>query len=273
MAIKVASHFFYSIIKAGRTLSSNMMIKDIVTASILGCKVHLVNMAEAVQIIEHLVEDRTTCSQVVTLNAEIIYQTKKEEELQEIINRANLVTADGIGTVWGARILGYPQKERVSGIDLLHELCASGASRGEKIYLLGAAPGVAEKAGHNLEQSYPGLKVCGSWHGYFSPEDEQAIIADINSKSPDILFAALGAPKQEYWIDQKRDTLKVPVCMGVGGSFDVIAGIKKRAPRLFIVLNLEWLYRLLTEPSRWKRQLALPAFVLAVLRQKYGRNK
>lgn len=248
-----------------------MMIKDITTASILGCKVHLVNMAEAMQIVEQMIEDDQNGNQVVTLNAEIIYQTKKEIKLQNIINQANLVTADGIGTVWAARTLGYPQKERVSGIDLIHELCIMGATRGWKIYLLGAAPGVAKKAGQELKQSYPGLKVCGSWHGYFSLQDENEIIADINSKSPDILFVALGAPKQEYWINQKRDTLKVPVCMGVGGSFDVIAGIKKRAPKVFIALNLEWLYRLLTEPSRWKRQLALPAFVLAVLKQKYGR--
>jgi len=249
-----------------------MMIKDIATASILGCKVHLVNMAEAVQIVEQMIEDGRNENQVVTLNAEIIYQTKKEIKLQNIINQANLVTADGIGTVWAARTLGYPQKERVSGIDLIHELCIMGATRGWKIYLLGAAPGVAEKAGQELKQSYPGLKVCGIGHGYFSLEDENEIIADINSKSPDILFVALGAPKQEYWINQKRDTLKVPVCIGVGGSFDVIAGIKKRAPKIFIAFNLEWLYRLLTEPSRWKRQLALPAFVLAVLKQKYGRT-
>ncbi len=245
-----------------------MIIKDIATASILGCKVHLVNMAEAVQIVEHMVQCGQDCSQVVTLNAEIIYQTKKEEELQSIINHASLVTTDGIGTVWAARTLGYTQKERVSGIDLLHELCDSGATRGWKIYLLGAAPGVAEKAGQKLEQRYPGINVCGSWHGYFPQQDEPEIIEDINSKSPDILFAALGAPKQEYWIDQKRTALKVPVCMGVGGSFDVIAGIKKRAPKVFIALNLEWLYRLLTEPSRWKRQLALPAFVVAVLSRK-----
>ncbi|MDD3270946.1 MAG: WecB/TagA/CpsF family glycosyltransferase [Syntrophomonadaceae bacterium] len=249
-----------------------MIIKDIATASILGCKVHLLNMAEAVQIVEQLVKDGQDGNQVVTLNAEIIYQTKKEIELQRIINSASLVTADGIGTVWAARVLGYPQKERVSGIDLLHEVCAAGATRGWKLYLLGAAPGVAAKAGQKLELSYPGLKVCGSRHGYFSQQDEPKIIAEINSKSPDILLAALGAPKQEYWIDQKRDALKAPVCIGVGGSFDVIAGIKKRAPKLFIMLNLEWLYRLLTEPARWKRQLALPAFVLAVLKQKYGRT-
>jgi N-acetylglucosaminyldiphosphoundecaprenol N-acetyl-beta-D-mannosaminyltransferase len=248
-----------------------MVIKNIEMASILGCKVHLLNMAEAVEIIEQMVKDGSSCDQVVTLNAEIIYQTTKEIELQRIINQASLVTADGIGTVWAARILGYTQEERVSGIDLLHKLCATGAPRGWKIYLLGAAPGVAEKAGQKLEESYPGIQVCGSRHGYFSQQEEPEIIADINAKSPDILFAALGAPKQEYWIDQNRDVLEVPVCMGVGGSFDVIAGIKKRAPEVFITLNLEWFYRLLVEPARWKRQLALPAFVLAVLKQKYGR--
>lgn len=248
------------------------MSNSIATADILGCKVHLVNMAEAVQIVEQMVEDGQNGNQVVTLNAEIIYQTKKETELQRIINQASLVTADGIGTVWAVRVLGYPQKERVSGIDLLHELCTRGATPGWKIYLLGAAPGVAEKAGQKLEESYPGLKVCGSRNGYFSKQDEDDIITDINSKSPDILFVALGAPKQEYWIDQKRAALKVPVCIGVGGSFDVIAGFKKRAPELFIRLNLEWLYRLLAEPSRWKRQLALPAFVVSVLKQTYGRT-
>lgn len=249
-----------------------MVIKNTATANILGCKVHLLNMNEAVQTVEQMIEEDLGCSQVVTLNAEIIYQTTKEIELQRIINQASLVTADGIGTVWAARTLGYTQEERVSGIDLLYELCASGVTRGRKIYLLGAAPGVAEKAGQKLEQSYPGLKVCGTWHGYFSELEEPEIITDINSKSPDILFVALGAPKQEYWIDRKRAELRVPVCVGVGGSFDVIAGIKKRAPKIFIALNLEWLYRLLTEPARWKRQLALPAFILAVLKQKLGRH-
>jgi N-acetylglucosaminyldiphosphoundecaprenol N-acetyl-beta-D-mannosaminyltransferase len=249
-----------------------MNIESVARASILGCKVHLINMGEALDLLESIIDTADLSHQVVTLNAEIIYQATKDEELRRIINQASLVTADGIGTVWGARMLGYPQKERVSGIDLLLELCSRAAISGWKIYLLGAAPGVALKAAHKLEESYPGLNICGSHHGYFSREDESAIIADINAKSPQILFAALGAPKQEFWLDRNRELIKVPLCVGVGGSFDVIAGIKKRAPQLFIKLNLEWLYRLASEPARFKRQLALPAFVVEILKQKYGKN-
>lgn len=245
--------------------------EDMATVNILGCKIHLADMPAALEAITWMIDRGDGgCRQVVTLNAEIIYQAGRQEELRRIINQAALVTADGIGTVWAARTLGYPQKERVSGIDLLINICSRAAARGWKIYLLGAAPGVAVKAGRNLQQLYPGLTVCGCRDGYFSSRDEPGIIADINAQSPHILVAALGAPKQEYWLYRNRKVIKVPVCMGVGGSFDVIAGVKKRAPQLFIKLNLEWFYRLLTEPARFRRQLALPAFALKVLRQKYN---
>jgi len=247
-----------------------MQYKDIPTVNILGCKVHLLDMKSSLQRVSQLIEQSQDCQQVVTLNAEIIYQAGKQEELQRILNQASLVTADGIGTVWAARTLGYPQRERVSGIDLLLGICSLAAARGWKIYLMGAAPGVADKAARNLEQLYPGLIICGCRDGYFQADDEPGIIAHINEQSPQILFAALGAPKQEYWINKNQNELKVPVCMGVGGSFDVIAGIKRRAPQAFIKLNLEWLYRLITEPARAKRQLALPAFALKVLSQKYS---
>lgn len=247
-----------------------MEIENIATVNILGCKVHLLDMQAALGVISEMVNKAQSCEQIVTLNAEIIYQAGKQEELRRIINRAGLVTADGIGTVWAARTLGCPQKERVTGIDLLLQTCSQASAQGWKIYLLGAAPGVALKAARNLEQLYPGLNICGCRDGYFSPDNEADIVAAINAQSPHILFAALGAPKQEYWLSRNRELLQVPVCMGVGGSFDVIAGIKKRAPQFFIDLNLEWLYRLLTEPARFKRQLALPAFALKVLRQKHS---
>lgn len=250
-----------------------MEIENIATVNILGCKVHLVDMQSALGTITELVDQAESCKQVVTLNAEIIYQAGQEEELRRIINQASLVTADGIGTVWAARTMGCPQKERVTGIDLLLQICSQATARGWRIYLLGAAPGVALKAAQNLEQLYPGLNICGCRDGYFSPDDESDIIDAINAQSPHILFAALGAPKQEYWLNRNRELLNVPVCMGVGGSFDVIGGVKKRAPQLFIKLNLEWLYRLLTEPARLKRQLALPAFALKVLRQKHSLHR
>jgi len=246
-----------------------MVLKNITRANILGCQVDLVNMQEALEFIEQVIEQRARDIQVVTLNAEIIYQATQNEELRHVINQASLVTADGIGTVWAARTLGYSQKERVTGIDLLQNLCSRSALRGWKIYLLGAKPGVAEQAARVLEQTYPGLNVCGSRDGYFSPTEEKEIIKEIKTQKPHILFAALGAPKQEIWLSRNRSQLQVPVCMGVGGSFDVIAGVKRRAPDIFIKLNLEWLYRLLSEPARIRRQLVLPAFILKVLKQKY----
>jgi len=202
------------------------------------------------------------------LNAEIVYQAQEDPELLNIINEADLVTPDGIGIVWAGQKLGYPLRERVTGIDLLYNLCAEAAQEGWKIYFLGAAPGVAEAAARQLCFTYPGLKICG-WHdGYFSDEEVNGIINNIRELQPDLLFVALGAPKQEFWIKQYKQEINVPVLIGVGGSFDVVAGIKERAPKWMIKANLEWLYRLLKEPSRFKRQLALPKFVMLVLKKK-----
>ena len=240
-------------------------------ANILGCMVNIKSMDQTVQIIEDFI-DRGRPSQVITLNAEIIYQAQHNEALMKLINKADLVTPDGIGVIWAANQLGFKASERVSGIDLLYRLCQRAVFKGWRIYLLGAAPGLAEQAGEELKRLYPGLCICGSHHGYFSEADEPALIEEIKNLAPAILFVALGAPRQEFWIDQNKSILGVPVSVGVGGSFDVIAGIKKRAPRLFITLNLEWLYRLVSEPSRLKRQMVLPRYVGLILREKLRRK-
>lgn len=237
-------------------------------ANILDCYIDLVDMNQAIQSIDNIIDEGVP-SQVVTLNAEIVYNTRQEPDLRQIINSARLVTPDGIGIVWAARRLGYRVQERVTGIDLVYQLCSQAAEKGWRMYLLGAAPGIAEAAGKKLIQSYPGLVISGTHDGYFSVEQLDDIITEIQDLSPDILLAALGAPRQEYWINENKEKLGVPVCIGVGGSFDVIAGIKERAPEIMIKLNLEWLYRLLSEPSRFKRQLALPRFALLVLKHKY----
>jgi len=241
-------------------------------AEILGCSVNLVNMEKVLKIIEDIIEEGVP-SHVVTLNVEMVYNAQNDCCLQKIINSARLVVPDGIGIVWAARKLGYHIEERVTGIDMLHGLCKLAADKGWKIYLLGAAPGVAKTAGEKLVFMYPGLNVSGSRDGYFNAEEVETIVDEIKHKSPEILFVALGVPKQEYWINRVKEETGVPVCIGVGGSFDVIAGIKKRAPGFMIKLNLEWLYRLITEPARFRRQLALPKFALLVLRQKYLERK
>lgn len=237
-------------------------------ANILGCYVDMVTMREAVKQIEVFIQEMQP-AYIVTLNAEIAYQARNDKPLRDIINSAQMVTADGIGSVWAARQMGYPVPERVTGIDLLYILCQRAAECGWSVYLLGAAPGVAEAAASSLCNTYPGLQIAGAHHGYFKDEEIPNLIERIKDCRPSILLAALGAPKQEYFINRYQKELEIPVCIGVGGSFDVVAGYKKRAPQLFIKLNLEWLYRLLAEPNRIKRQLVLPKFALAVLRQRF----
>lgn len=242
--------------------------------SVLGCRIDPLSMSAALDRVEGFIEQTGTekSSHIITLNAEIAYQAYYDPPLRELINRAAMVTPDGIGIVWGARKLGIDVPERVTGIDLMERICQRAALRGWKIYLLGAAPGIAEEAARQLQQKYPGLVVAGVHHGYFQPDEEQEIIADITRTAPQVLFVGLGAPRQEWWIDQHKDQLKVPVCIGVGGSLDVISGHKQRAPGWVIKLNLEWLYRLISEPSRFKRQLVLPLFVGLIFKSRFKKQ-
>lgn len=240
-------------------------------ANILGCGVDMISMEQAVSAVEKMVESGLP-HQVITLNAEIIYQAYEDANLQKIINNADLVTPDGIGVVWAAGRLGYRSAGRVTGIDLLERLSARASELGWKIYMLGSAPGVAEAAGQALQERYPGLQVVGTHHGYFKAEEIEAILDEIKELAPDLLCVALGAPGQEKWIYRYKEELGVPVMIGVGGSLDVIGGIKQRAPELFIKLNLEWFYRLVAEPSRLKRQMVLPRFAGRVLREKYRKH-
>jgi N-acetylglucosaminyldiphosphoundecaprenol N-acetyl-beta-D-mannosaminyltransferase len=240
-------------------------------ANILGAQVDIVNNQVSLERIKHFIAQKQA-AHVITLNAEIVYQARQNQDLLNIINGADLVTPDGIGIVWAGNYLGYSFEERVSGIDLLYILCSQALLEDWKIYLLGAAPGIAEEAARQLGIKYPGIKICGCHNGYFSADQQEVILEEIRNCRPDILFVALGAPGQEFWIQKYKKTLGVPVSIGVGGSFDVIAGLKTRAPGWVIRANLEWLYRLFKEPSRFKRQLALPKFVLLVLKQRFKKK-
>jgi N-acetylglucosaminyldiphosphoundecaprenol N-acetyl-beta-D-mannosaminyltransferase len=238
---------------------------------ILGCLVDRVTMHEALTRIEGFLAQGAP-RQVITLNAEIIVAAQTQPALREVINRADLVTPDGAGVVWAARQLGKGVPERVTGIDLTQALAHRAAQRGWSLFLLGARPGVAEKAARKLQSRYPGLRVKGVRHGYFQASEEAEVVAAVAAADPDIVLVALGAPRQEFWIHRHLQELRAPVCIGVGGSLDVIAGEVPRAPAFMIRHNLEWLYRLWREPSRWKRQKALPVFVVRVLGAK-GRGR
>jgi len=228
------------------------------------------DMEGALRRIRQFVEERSP-HMVVTSDSSAIVRSQSDQEFKQIMRSADLVTPDGAGVVWAARVLGLPIWERVSGVDLMQRVCELAAGEGYSVYLLGAQPGVAAAAAHNLAERYPGLRIAGTRHGYFTPEEEPAIVGEIARLRPDVLFVAFGLPKQEKWIRRYLEELQVPVAVGVGGSFDVISGRLKRAPRWMQVAGVEWLYRSLKEPKRFKRLGALPRFVLMALRERWRR--
>lgn len=233
---------------------------------ILGVGIDRVNNQEALQCIRAFIASGTP-HRIITANPEIIYRARKDKKLRNMVETADLVTADGAGVVWASRKIGTPLQERVTGIDLVNDICEQAAKENWKIYILGSAPGVAATAAINIQNKFPGCTIIGTHHGYFDAKEEKQIIAELEKLRPDVLFVALGAPKQEYWIADHIEQLQIPVAMGIGGSMDVLSGNVKRAPKLMRKLNIEWLYRLVTQPSRYKRMLVLPKFMVAVRKQ------
>jgi N-acetylglucosaminyldiphosphoundecaprenol N-acetyl-beta-D-mannosaminyltransferase len=232
--------------------------------NIFGVPIDKVTMKDAVKRAEDfLKEDRLHI--VATPNAEIIMMAQKDEEYKDILNKTDLNVPDGSGVVFASKVYKEELPERVAGFDLMMELLKIADKKEQKIYLLGAAPDVIKKTYENLKKKYPGINIVGIHDGYFKDFQEDGIIKDINSKNPDIIFVALGAPKQEKWIFKNRNILNARLAIGVGGSFDVLAGKVQRAPEIYRKLGMEWLYRLKKEPWRYKRMMVLPKFAVKVL--------
>ena len=230
---------------------------------ILGINFDNVNMEEAVKkCMNYLSEEKGHL--VVTPNPEIVMRAKDDPEFKRIINEAALVIPDGIGVVKGAKILGTPLKERVAGYDLICNLFEQGKDGSISFYFWGSKPGVAIAAMEKIKEKYPNLRVLGAHTGYYTEEEEKEIVNEIRELKPDVLLAGLGFPKQEKTINKYLNEGFFKIGIGCGGSIDVIAGEVKRAPKLFIKLHLEWFYRLLKQPSRWKRMLVLPQFMKEV---------
>lgn len=204
---------------------------------------------------------------VVTANPELVMYANRDRDYLHVLRQADFVTPDGIGVVIASKILRKPLKERVAGYDLMNELLRRAERENRSVYLLGAKGTTLEKAYRNIKKQYPDLKIVGRHHGYFDIEDE-TVADEIARLQPDFVFAALGFPKQEFWISRYIGKFEKGLFMGVGGSFDVWAGEVKRAPDVWIKLHLEWLYRLIKQPSRWKRMLVLPQFLVKVLAER-----
>ena len=232
--------------------------------NILGVNIDKVNIEEAVDRIFEMLDERK-CHSVFTPNSEIILNAYKDSKFAGILNGADLLTADGIGVVYASRILNNPIKSRAAGFDIACGVIDRISESGHRLYLFGGKPGVAEKAKRNLEEKYPFIQIVGTRNGYFNDEESPRIVNEINSVGADIVFVCLGAPKQEKWISEYQSRLKARVAMGIGGSLDVFAGEVERAPEVWCNLGLEWFYRLIKEPWRFRRMLALPKFGLTVL--------
>ena len=231
---------------------------------ILGIPVDRVTMESALAIFDELLA-ADGCHMIVTPNSEIVSNATKNPQLAELIRSADLVIPDGIGLVKASALLGQPLTERVTGIDFSFNSLKKLAAEGKSAYLLGSKPGIAEEAAKKLAEQIPGLIIAGTRNGYFKEEDERAIVEDINGSGASFLLVALGSPKQELFIEKYKNSLpSVKAAIGVGGSLDVWSGTLQRAPRFYQDHGLEWLYRLLQEPSRIGRMAEIPRFLIKV---------
>jgi len=257
--------------------------RDILTSRIKLFQVGIdqVDNQETIQKIEEFIFSKKP-HQIVTPDTLALLRASKDPEYHDILKSADLVTPDGAGILWAATTLNYPLPERVTGIDIIHNICQLAARKGYSLYLLGSYPGVASEAALNLTKKYPGIKIAGTHHGYFRCEDsqncedvkngnndknkeEEEIITEIKENRPDILLVGMGVPKQEKWINKNLNRLNIPVCMGVGGSFDVLSGRIPRAPLWMQRHGMEWVYRSIKQPNRAFRTLALFYFIWLVI--------
>lgn len=258
--------------------------------SILGVDVDCVDFADTLSLIQTWVETepkaatdapdtknhepRTTnhepsTHQICTVNPEFIIDARRDPAFARVLAEASLSVPDGIGVLWAAKLLGVRLKERVTGSDGIYRISERAAERGWRVFLLGAAPGVAEETARVLQQKYPGLHIVGTHGGSPSDTDWPSIVERLAAATPDLLFVAFGHPKQDFWIAKHRHELPAKVAIGIGGAFDFVAGVLPRAPQWMQRMGVEWLYRLILQPSRIGRMMKLPVFVLLVVKERF----
>ncbi len=234
---------------------------------ILGVPIDCVGMEQSLDVVDFMIQG-AGAQTVIAVNPEKIIKARHDPRLLNLLKNAGLLIPDGIGAVIAAKMLYGKSISRVPGAELMPEICQRSVSKGYKIFLLGAAPEVNERAVKTLKERYAGINIVGSQHGYYSEDELPGLIDRINDSKTDVLFIALGSPRQELWMEEYLPKLNIKVCQGVGGTFDVIAGEVKRAPAIFRKMHMEWLYRLLAQPKRLLRQTALPKFVYLIVKKK-----
>ena len=241
-------------------------------SAVLGTEIDRISLTGAVEQALALMAQRRG-AYVVTPNTEIVLSARKDPELRKALDAADLSLCDGIGVLIASRIIGDPISERIAGIDFASATLSRMAQRSKSVFLLGAREGVAVRAADALCRAYPGLVIAGTENGFFDAQDEDTLIERISALSPDLLLVCLGSPKQEKWMYRCAPRLRVGLMAGLGGALDVFSGDVERAPPLWRRYGLEWLYRLLSQPERLKRDLALPRIVISALRNRIGGKK
>ena len=233
---------------------------------ILGVPLDRVTLKECGEITKKLIKiSNKSCKIIVAPNVEFVMTAQRDKEFKEILQHSELATPDSVGIMWAAKRYKAPISERIPGQAYFRKVIEIAEKEGWTIYLLGGMQGIPELTRENLLKIYPNVKIIGLHHGYFNNEEEKEVIEEINKLQPNVLFVALGAPKQEKWIYRNKDILKVDVAAGQGGTFDYEAGRIARAPKIIQKMGIEWLYRLVRQPKRIWRMRVLPVFVLKVL--------
>lgn len=235
--------------------------------SLFGVPIDCLSYKEVIRLIEQYIESKKQ-AQIVTSDSAGIVIAQQDPEFLKIIQQASIVTPDSSGVVWALRRKLKRKVERVSGVDLVEILCELSHKKGYRIYFLGSQPGVADKAAENLKKKYPNCNIVGTHHGYFGSEDDYKVAKEIAVTKPDVLFVAMGMPRQEMFIHQNLEITKAYVAMGVGGSLDVFSGKAKRAPQFVQSLGIEWLWRFIQNPRKLYKIKLLPKYVSMVLRSR-----
>ena len=237
--------------------------------NVLGVPVDVVDMSSALKFVEQRIASEQPPGCVLAVNPEKVYAVRSSPLLKRLFDGAVLIVPDGIGVVWAIRWLEKCRISRVPGVDLMQEICALSAKKGYRIFVFGSTEETNSGAVDKLKERYPGIEIVGRQHGYLSDDEMPELLARINASKTDILFIALGSPKQEQWMETHLQCLDVRLCQGIGGTLDTIVGKVRRAPLFMQKLNLEWLCRLVCQPSRIVRQRLLALFIWDVMRKKF----
>lgn len=238
-----------------------------------GVNLDIITLDETLERISKFIDNRKFVQHVVVNVAKLVY-AQKNKELKDIINSCPLINVDGAGVILGAKFLGIDIPERVAGIDLMDKLIEYSAEKGYRPYFFGAKEEIVKRVVEIYQEKYPQLQIAGYRNGYYTEAEEEQLVENIKNSNADILFVAMGSPKKEIFLSNYSKTMAVPFMMGVGGSFDVVAGKVKRAPMWMQKLNSEWLYRLIQEPKRmWKRYFVTNSIFLMMILKEFIKQK